>query len=196
MKYVSLCLMLFASSVALATGPTPTIQLPNMAKAQTGVYFVSQDSGIIQNTGVILEYFLPGETLTESGGELDVPFLFGGYYNSTGQYYTISGPVTGTVASVDINRVQHDSEGATVNVPVGIGIVQADPAQNGNAHVMNFDFIVNEDVNSKDNQYMNGQFIRVSDTPITACVEVLGDPSLTEDEPTLVTCLDPSPEVE
>lgn len=196
MKYVSLCVMLLASSVALAAGPTPILQLPNMAKAQTGVYLVAQDLGVIQNTGVILEYFLPGETLTVTGDTLDVPFLFGGYYNSNGQYYTISGPVTGTVASVDINRVQHDSEGATVNVPVGIGIVQADPAQNGNAHVLNFDFIVNEDVNSKDNQYMNGQFIRVSDTPITACVEVLGDPSLAEDEPTLVSCLDPTPEVE
>lgn len=196
MKYVSLCLMMFASTVALAAESTIQLQLPSMSKDQSGVYFVTQETDVIQNTGVILEYFLPGERLTESGGTLNVPFIFGGYYNSNGQYYTISGPVTGTVASVDINRVQHDSEGATVNVPVGIGIVQADPAQNGNAHVMNFDFIVNEDVNSKDNQYMNGQFIRVSDTPITACVEVLGDPSLTEDEPTLVTCLDPTPDLD
>ena len=196
MKYISACLLLIASSVGLAAEPTPTLQLPSMAKAQTGVYFVSQDLDIIQNTGVILEYFLPGERLTEGGDTLDVPFLFGGYYNSNGQYYTISGPVTGTLASVDINRVQHDSEGATVNIPVGIGIVQADPSQNGNAHVMNFDFIVNEDVNSKDNQYLNGRFIRVSDAPITACVEVLGDVGLTEDEPTLVTCLDQTPEDE
>ena len=196
MKYVSLCLMMFASTVALAAESTIQLQLPSMSKDQSGVYFVTQETDVIQNTGVILEYFLPGERLTESGGTLNVPFIFGGYYNSNGQYYTISGPVTGTVASVDINRVQHNEKGETVNIPVGIGIVQADPVQNGNAHVMNFDFIVNENVNSKDNQYMNGQFIRVSDTPITACVEVLGDPSLTEDEPTLVTCLDQTPEAE
>lgn len=178
MKYVLMFLFCLIPSLLMASNVENRV-LPNMVKEQGGVYYISTNgtNNVLENSGFVFEFFNPGERLLLDGSRLDVPFFFGSLFNKYGQYYTVSGVVTGKTASVAISRVS-----GTNTIFVGSGTVVADPNNVGHSDVLSFSFTASEDVLGLGHKALTKTtsvtLLRASDTVIEACRGITGNGSI------------------
>lgn len=161
-KLLALAIALSISTTAMADNE---IVLPSFHKLQTGIYQVRAEpsNSLLSKTGVALEVFNPGERVLRDGSVTDTLLVFGGFYNSVGEYVTIT--TVNVVSPTEVDVVLHDPES---NEEVGYGTLKADPNDNAEADVISFEMYLDSNVPNNPTLF-KGNLERNSDAELRAC---------------------------